>query len=137
MELLGLTEKRNTQYKTISGGQKQRLAIALALVGNPKVAILDELTTGLDPQARRDTWSLVERVRDTGDPPCHAVHGRSGARKRARYSSPVPCAPAGRLNQVLWSRRDSMPIRAALPIDRSTSGRFNSIDSHRVKTATA
>lgn len=66
MELLDLTEKRNTQYKTLSGGQKQRLSIALALVGNPKVAILDELTTGLDPQARRDTWSLVERVRDTG-----------------------------------------------------------------------
>ncbi|GGV42739.1 multidrug ABC transporter ATP-binding protein [Actinomadura cremea] len=66
MELLGLAEKRNTQYKALSGGQKQRLSIALALVGNPKVAILDELTTGLDPQARRDTWSLIERVRDTG-----------------------------------------------------------------------
>nr|WP_306237707.1 ABC transporter ATP-binding protein [Ornithinimicrobium sp. HY1745] len=66
MELLGLTEKRKAQYKTLSGGQKQRLSIALALVGNPKVAILDELTTGLDPQARRDTWSLIERVRDTG-----------------------------------------------------------------------
>ncbi|WP_430502866.1 ABC transporter ATP-binding protein [Micromonospora trifolii] len=66
MELLGLTEKRNTQYKALSGGEKQRLSIALALVGGPKVAILDELTTGLDPQARRDTWSLIERVRDTG-----------------------------------------------------------------------
>ncbi|MFC8827353.1 ABC transporter ATP-binding protein [Streptomyces sp. NPDC057137] len=66
MELLGLTEKRSTQYKALSGGQKQRLSIALALVGNPKVAILDELTTGLDPQARRDTWSLIERVRDSG-----------------------------------------------------------------------
>jgi ABC-2 type transport system ATP-binding protein len=66
LELLGLTEKRDTRYKALSGGQKQRLSIALALVGNPKVAILDELTTGLDPQARRDTWSLIERVRDTG-----------------------------------------------------------------------
>jgi len=66
LELLGLAEKRRTQYKALSGGQKQRLSVALALVGNPKVAILDELTTGLDPQARRDTWSLVERVRDTG-----------------------------------------------------------------------
>ncbi|UNK72508.1 ABC transporter ATP-binding protein [Microbacterium sp. H1-D42] len=66
MDLLSLTEKRNTQYKALSGGQKQRLSIALALVGNPQVAILDELTTGLDPQARRDTWSLIERVRDTG-----------------------------------------------------------------------
>ncbi len=63
---LGLGEKRNTPYDKLSGGQKQRLSIALALVGNPKIAILDELTTGLDPQARRDTWSLIERVRDSG-----------------------------------------------------------------------
>ncbi len=66
LDLLGLTEKRRTRYRALSGGQKQRLSIAVALVGNPKVAILDELTTGLDPQARRDTWSLVERVRDAG-----------------------------------------------------------------------
>lgn len=66
MDLLSLTDKRKAQYKTLSGGQKQRLSIALALVGRPQVAILDELTTGLDPQARRDTWSLIERVRDTG-----------------------------------------------------------------------
>ncbi|MDO5662242.1 MAG: ABC transporter ATP-binding protein [Brachybacterium sp.] len=63
---LGLAEKRQTRYKALSGGQKQRLSIGLALVGGPKIAILDELTTGLDPQARRDTWSLIERVRDAG-----------------------------------------------------------------------
>ncbi|SIN23255.1 ABC transporter ATP-binding protein [Micromonospora cremea] len=63
---LGLGDKRKTPYKKLSGGQKQRLSIALALVGNPKIAILDELTTGLDPQARRETWGLIERVRDTG-----------------------------------------------------------------------
>ncbi|MEE6280335.1 ABC transporter ATP-binding protein [Georgenia sp. MJ170] len=66
IELLGLQEKRDTAFGDLSGGQQQRLSIALALVGNPEVAILDELTTGLDPQARRDTWSLIERVRDTG-----------------------------------------------------------------------
>ncbi|MGW4488467.1 ABC transporter ATP-binding protein [Amycolatopsis sp. NPDC004368] len=64
--LLGLTEKRNTAYKKLSGGQQQRLSIALALVGSPEIAVLDELTTGLDPQARRDTWDLVEAVRDEG-----------------------------------------------------------------------
>src|SRR5215469_10930775 len=63
---LGLTETQNTRYGKLSGGQKQRLSIALALVGNPEVAILDELTTGLDPQARRDTWDLIEGVRDRG-----------------------------------------------------------------------
>src|SRR6266700_7808901 len=50
----------------LSGGQKQRLSIALALLGSPQVAVLDELTTGLDPQARRDTWELIEGVRDRG-----------------------------------------------------------------------
>ncbi len=63
---LGLTKVQNTAFAKLSGGQKQRLSIALALVGNPKVAILDELTTGLDPQARRDTWELVRKIRDTG-----------------------------------------------------------------------
>ncbi|MGW0501581.1 ABC transporter ATP-binding protein [Micromonospora sp. NPDC003241] len=66
IEELGLGAKRNAPYGKLSGGQKQRLSIALALVGNPRIAILDELTTGLDPQARRDTWGLIERVRDRG-----------------------------------------------------------------------
>ena len=63
---LGLADKRNTPFGKLSGGQKQRLSIALALVGNPKIAILDELSTGLDPQARRDTWQLIEDVRASG-----------------------------------------------------------------------
>jgi ABC-2 type transport system ATP-binding protein len=66
MEALGLAGKAGTRFKKLSGGQKQRLSIALALVGNPRVAVLDELTTGLDPQARRDTWGLIENVRDRG-----------------------------------------------------------------------
>ena len=64
MDSLGLAEKRNAYYRSLSGGLKQRLSIALALIGNPKVAVLDEMTTGLDPQARRDTWHLIEQVRD-------------------------------------------------------------------------
>lgn len=63
---LGLAGRRDAQFRALSGGQKQRLSIALALVGNPQVAVLDELTTGLDPQARRDTWDVVRRVRDRG-----------------------------------------------------------------------
>jgi ABC-2 type transport system ATP-binding protein len=66
MDVLGLSAKAGTPFGKLSGGQKQRLSIALALVGNPKVAMLDELTTGLDPQARRDTWELIEQVRDRG-----------------------------------------------------------------------
>ncbi|WP_309115493.1 ABC transporter ATP-binding protein [Saccharothrix sp.] len=66
LELLGIADKAKAEYRALSGGQKQRVSIALALVGKPRVAVLDELTTGLDPQARRDTWSLVEGVRDSG-----------------------------------------------------------------------
>ncbi|MDN5932309.1 MAG: ABC transporter ATP-binding protein [Pseudonocardia sp.] len=66
IERWGLGHKRRTAYAHLSGGQKQRLSIVLALVGNPRVAILDELTTGLDPQARRDTWAAIEQVRDAG-----------------------------------------------------------------------
>ncbi|PZF85176.1 ABC transporter ATP-binding protein [Jiangella anatolica] len=63
---LGLAGKADTRFEKLSGGQKQRLSIALALVGNPRIAVLDELTTGLDPQARRDTWQLIEQVRARG-----------------------------------------------------------------------
>ncbi|GGO62226.1 ABC transporter ATP-binding protein [Nonomuraea cavernae] len=66
LEQVGLADKRDAQFGKLSGGQRQRLSVALALVGKPRVAVLDELTTGLDPQARRDTWELVEQVRDSG-----------------------------------------------------------------------
>ena len=66
MDVLGLTAKRGDYYRTLSGGQRQRLSVALALVGRPKIAVLDEMTTGLDPQARRDTWELIEGIRDRG-----------------------------------------------------------------------
>ncbi|MEW2293899.1 ABC transporter ATP-binding protein [Streptomyces sp. NPDC006743] len=65
-ERLGLTGRLTTRFAKLSGGQKQRLFIALALVGNPRVVVLDELTTGLDPRARRDTWQLIEDVRAAG-----------------------------------------------------------------------
>jgi ABC-2 type transport system ATP-binding protein len=65
-ERLGLVAQLNTRFGVLSGGQKQRLFIALALIGNPRVVVLDELTTGLDPRARRDTWEVVEDVRARG-----------------------------------------------------------------------
>jgi ABC-2 type transport system ATP-binding protein len=66
LDEVGLAEKRDTVFAKLSGGQKQRLSIALALIGRPEIAVLDELTTGLDPQARRDTWQLIRTIRDRG-----------------------------------------------------------------------
>jgi len=66
LAMLDLTDKRNTRYRKLSGGQKQRLSIALALIGRPRVAVLDELTTGLDPVARRDAWRLLDDIRNSG-----------------------------------------------------------------------
>ncbi|MCX4658754.1 ABC transporter ATP-binding protein [Streptomyces uncialis] len=65
-ERLGLTAKLTTRFAKLSGGQKQRLFIALALIGTPRIVVLDELTTGLDPRARRDTWELIEDIREQG-----------------------------------------------------------------------
>jgi ABC-2 type transport system ATP-binding protein len=66
LEQWGLGDKRNTQFANLSGGQKQRLFICLALLNDPEIVFLDELTTGLDPQSRRATWELVTTIRDQG-----------------------------------------------------------------------
>src|SRR5512134_1609003 len=66
LEQLGMREKRDAWFMTLSGGQKQRLFIALALINDPEVVFLDELTTGLDPQARRAIWDLVRAIRQHG-----------------------------------------------------------------------
>ena len=63
---MGLSEKLNAYYDNLSGGQKQRLSIAMSLLNDPEIVFFDELTTGLDPQARRAIWDLVEDVRNMG-----------------------------------------------------------------------
>ncbi|MDX1437268.1 MAG: ABC transporter ATP-binding protein [Anaerolineales bacterium] len=66
LEQWGLAGKRDARFGDLSGGQQQRLFIALALLNDPEIVFLDELTTGLDPQARRATWDLVRDIRDQG-----------------------------------------------------------------------
>src|SRR5512135_1213316 len=66
LENWGLSEKRNARFGSLSGGQKQRLFVTLALVNDPEIVFLDEITTGLDPQARRSTWEMVQKLREDG-----------------------------------------------------------------------
>ena len=116
-----------TAFGKLSGGQKQRLSIVLALVGNPRVAILDELTTGLDPQARRDTWAAIEQIRDARGHrrAGHPLHGGGRAalrphrghrrRPRGRHSTPrpgsSPACPAG--SGCASGPRPSSPTRCS------------------------
>ena len=122
LEQLGLADKRNAWFMTLSGGQKQRLFIALALINDPEVVFLDELTTGLDPQARRAIWDLVRGIRERGKTvlPDDAPHGGSRAplrprrdhrarpHRRHRHAGRGSCAgiaPSGRSCWRLTTRR--------------------------------
>jgi ABC-2 type transport system ATP-binding protein len=66
LDMVNLREKSKNKYKELSGGQKQRFSIATTLINEPKIIFLDEPTTGLDPQARRNLWDLIRQVRDRG-----------------------------------------------------------------------
>jgi ABC-2 type transport system ATP-binding protein len=119
---LGLADKRDTSYGKLSGGQKQRLSIALALVGDPELAILDELTTGLDPNARRDTWELIEQIRDRGVTVVLVTHVMEEAE---RLADRVALIDGGRLVAIdtpagLVSRIDAeqrLRFRPSAPLD--------------------
>jgi ABC-2 type transport system ATP-binding protein len=121
---LGLTEKRTTAHKDLSGGQKQRLSIALALVGQPKVAILDELSTGLDPQARRETWQLIESIRDRGVTVLLVTHLMEEAERLADRVAVIDRGrivandtPAGIVARV--DPQQTLRFRPSAPIDDS------------------
>jgi ABC-2 type transport system ATP-binding protein len=97
LEQLGLTDKRNAWFMTLSGGQKQRLFIALALINNPEVVFLDELTTGLDPQARRAIWDLVRGIRERGKTVFLTTHLMEEAE---RLCDPVAIIEHGRIIDI-------------------------------------
>ena len=81
LEQWGLVEKKNSRFESLSGGQQQRLFIALALVNNPELVFLDEITTGLDPQARRLTWDLVREIKAGGTTVVLVTHFMDEAEK--------------------------------------------------------
>jgi ABC-2 type transport system ATP-binding protein len=122
MEDLGLTELRGARYGRLSGGQKQRLSIALALVGGPEVAMLDELTTGLDPNARRDTWALIEGIRDRGVTVVLVTHSMEEAERLCDRVAVIVAgrvvaldSPAGLVARV--DREQRISFRPLSPLD--------------------
>jgi ABC-2 type transport system ATP-binding protein len=124
MDLLGLAGKEKDPFGKLSGGQRQRLSIALALVGNPEIVVLDELTTGLDPQARRDTWALIEGVCAGGTTVLLVTHFMEEAE---RLCNRVAVIDAGRVVALdspaaLAAAADAgqrISFRPATPIDDS------------------
>ena len=119
---LGLEDKRDTAYRNLSGGQKQRLSIALALIGRPRIAILDELSTGLDPQARRETWQLIESIRDRGVTVLLVTHLMEEAERLADRIAVIAegrvialDTPAGIVSMVDAEQR--LRFRPSAPID--------------------
>jgi ABC-2 type transport system ATP-binding protein len=103
----GLEEKRNTHFSDLSGGQRQRLFIALALVNDPELVFLDEMTTGLDPAARHTAWDLVRAVRDAGTSVVLVTHFMEEAE---RLCDRVAVLERGKL--VALGTSAAFPVRA-------------------------
>ena len=129
LEQLGLADKRNAWFMTLSGGQKQRLFIALALINDPDVVFLDELTTGLDPQARRAIWELVRGIRERGKTVFLTTHlmeeaerlVRSRGDHRSRPDHRHRHAPSGSSPVIARSGRSSLrPSDRAAPTSASS-----------------
>ena len=123
MDAVGLMTEARTPVGTLSGGKQQRLSVALALVGNPQVAIFDEFTTGLDPRARRDAWELIETVRDSGVTILLTTQSRAEAE---RLCDRVALMDQGRISVIdtpdrlnragPYRRESSVQFRSATPL---------------------
>ncbi|GAA3950373.1 ABC transporter ATP-binding protein [Actinoplanes auranticolor] len=109
-ELVGLTDRRRTRVKTLSGGQRRRLDLALGLAGRPDLLFLDEPTTGFDPAARHHAWDLIARLRALGTTILLTTHYIEEAE---RLADRVAVLRAGRL--VAWGRPSDLQERCGLP----------------------
>jgi ABC-2 type transport system ATP-binding protein len=136
IERWGLGAKRNTAFGDLSGGQRQRLSIVLALVGNPRIAILDELTTGLDPQARRDTWAAIEQIRDSGVTVVLVTHFMEEAERLCDRIAVIDAGrvvatgtPAGLVAGLSGGQR--LRFRPSMPVDDALLTALPEVDSVR------
>ena len=133
--LVGLTDKRDDRVRTLSGGEKRRLDVAVALVGNPELLFLDEPTTGFDPSARRDAWKMIDGLRALGKTLFLTTHYMDEAQHLAdrvailregqivAIGRPTELAPAGATSTVISFRRldevsiDELQANVSAPIE--------------------
>ena len=117
IEIVQLTEKRDARVGTLSGGQKQRLAIACALVGDPEFLFLDEPTTGLDPQSRRQLWGLIEDFRATGRTILLTTHYMDEAERLCErvaivdHGHVIALGSPGELIETIGSKHHPAPVQ--------------------------
>ena len=130
LEQLGLTDKRNAWFMNLSGGQKQRLFIALALINDPEVVFLDELTTGLDPQSRRAIWDLVRGIRERGKTVFLTTHLMEEAERLVRPRRHHRARPHHRHRQPAQPRRPPLPRAHRHSLHRRPARR-NTLSRHK------
>jgi len=121
LDTVNLREKQSSKYKELSGGQKQRFSIATTLINEPKIIFLDEPTTGLDPQARRNLWDLIRQVRDRGTTVVITTHYMDEAEELCERVAIIDSGkvmaidtPSGLIDQLLASGfKSDRPVKAA------------------------
>lgn len=120
MERWGLSDKARASFGSLSGGQRQRLLVALALVNGPQVVFLDEMTTGLDPAARRATWDLVEQIRASGTTVVLVTHYMDEAMRLCDRLAVVDggtVVAAGTPRELLAAHTDGVVVTFSVPPD--------------------
>jgi len=120
MDEWGLTPKARAAFGSLSGGQRQRLLVALALVNGPKVVFLDEMTTGLDPAARRTTWELIERIRADGTTVVLVTHFMDEAERLCDRLAVVAggrVVASGTPTGLVQAHSDGLMVRFTAPTD--------------------
>jgi ABC-2 type transport system ATP-binding protein len=120
MDEWGLTPKAKASFGSLSGGQRQRLLVALALVNRPRIVFLDEMTTGLDPAARRSTWALIERIRDAGTTVVLVTHFMDEAERlcdRLAVVAQGMVVATGTPSRLVADQQDGVVVRFTAPAD--------------------
>ncbi len=139
MTLVGLEDAAKTRCRQLSGGQKRRLALAVALVGKPRLLFLDEPTTGMDPQARRATWDIIRNLKEQGATILLTTHFMDEAERLADRIAIIDDGqllaldtPAG-LTTSQSTTTTEVRIRAKTPLDASALGRLDAVRNVRAE----